>query len=174
MRCSLPSLVWARHWLCELRCWLVGLIAALWLVAGPAAAVAEADSGPFSVQDSHGSSYQLRIFRQPDPDHAGGWRLRLTNLDPQAAVSHSLPLEIRESPTRRWSLANVSSELVPQGETVLPPQSAQFDLGELEPRPAGFLPLQARLAPASGSDEPMASLLLGAEPAALLHELPES
>jgi hypothetical protein len=68
---------------------------------------------------------------------------------------------------QHWRLDNRSKELVPEGQEVLPRQSAQFDLAELKPVPEAFLPLQLTLPLEQG----FAQILLGGEQVTRLHQI---
>lgn len=69
---------------------------------------------------------------------------------------------------RRKNSGSVSSVwLVDFLGALPPPQSAQFDLGGLLPRPSGALPLHLQ----GPLDEGVAELMLGAEPVAALSGL---
>ncbi len=148
---------------------LWALLLALVLVLLPARAGA-AEIQRWDLRDGEGEPWGLVVFPQPDPAYAPGWRLRLTARRPAAALDHHEPLQLDDGLGHLWQLANRSSELVAPGESALPPQSAQFDLEALQPRPSAVLPLHLKLALVDGE----ADLVLGPDQVAALSSLPQA
>ncbi|MCP9848519.1 DUF3122 domain-containing protein [Cyanobium sp. Morenito 9A2] len=105
----------------------------------------------WTIADSHGDRWQLLLVEPFDPAAAGDGRLRLNGLSPGAQTDHAAALQLSDAMGGQWPLGNRSAERVPSGAPVLPPGSAQFDLGRPEPGPSAFLPLQLRLTMADGS-----------------------
>ena len=122
----------------------------------------------WDLRDGDGEPWGLVVSPQPDPAYAPGWRLRLTARTPAAALDHHEPLRLDDGLNHLWQLDNRSSELVAPGESALPPQSAQFDLEGLQPRPSGVLPLHLKLVLVDGE----ADLVLGPAQVAALSNLP--
>lgn len=152
--------------------WLSALLAVLMslvLLARPAVA-ADAVTQRWDLRDDAGQRWGLVLFAQPDPAYPKGWRLRLTAGLGSVALDHHQPLQLDDGLGHHWILGNRSLELVQPGEGRLPIQSAQFDLGDLQPRPSDGLPLHLRVALEDG----VADLVLGPDQLTALHTLPAS
>lgn len=161
MRISAQSLRWSP--------W-VRLLAVLLAVVVWASPVAAADASPqrWELRDAAGQRWGLVLFSQPDPAYPSGWRLRLTALVGRSALDHRQPLQLDDGLGQAWLLENRSEELVSPGQGELPPQSAQFDLAGLQPRPSAVLPLHLRVPLEDGEAE----LVLGPDQLTALHALP--
>ena len=144
-----------------------GLLLALVFVLLPAGAGA-AEIQRWDLRDGDGEPWGLVVFPQPDHAYLPGWRLRLTAGGSGAALDHREPLRLDDGIGHLWRLENRSAELVAPGESVLPLQSAQFDLEALQPRPSAVLPLHLKLVLVDGEAE----LLLGPDQVAVLSSLP--
>lgn len=143
------------------HCW-VGLLLAFVLIGVPWSAPAQAAApSQWTLTDTSNTTWQLAVFERD------GWRLRLTSLNPSVSPDHTRPLLVTDGLHQHWTLDNCSKELVPEGQEVLPRQSAQFDLAELKPVPEAFLPLQLNLPLEQGSSQ----ILLGAEQVTRLHQI---
>ena len=154
--------LWWSPWL---RLLAVLLAVVLWVRP-----VAAADASPqrWDLRDAAGQRWGLVLFSQPDPAYPSGWRLRLTALVGSAPLDHRQPLQLDDGSGQRWLLENRSEELVAPGDGGLPPQSAQFDLAGLQPRPSAVLPLHLRVSLEDGEAE----LVLGPDQLNALHALP--
>jgi hypothetical protein len=150
------------------RCWgllvLVLVLQAVVLVAPGAVPALEARY--WLLQDQDGHAWSLTLLEQGDPSYPAGLRLRITDRSGGQPLDHSRSLRLRDGLGGVWELDNRSSELVPAGETLLPPASAQFDLAGLEPRPRAELPLALEV-PLAGGDR--ARLVAGAAAVDALH-----
>lgn len=150
----------------------VRLLLLLVLMFALAAPVQAADGAMqrWSLLDGAGGRWAVLLFSQPDPAYPSGWRLRLTALIGPQVLDHQRPLELDDGLGHHWQLENRSAELLPSGGGSLPPQSAQFDLEALIPRPSEALPLHLRVPLEDG----VADLLFGPDPISALHTLPAS
>lgn len=148
---------------------LAAAVLALLLIALLAAPLAAPALAPRSwlLQDQDGRGWSLTLLEQADPAYPAGLRLRLTDRSDAQRPDHSRPLRLSDGTGGSWQLANRSQELVPAGEQVLPPGSAQFDLAALQPRPRSELPLLLQLPLDSGA---VVRLIAGPAPVAALHD----
>lgn len=145
---------------------VLGLALLLAVLACPPEALA-LEPRSWLLKDQAGRSWSLTLLEQADPAYPDGLRLRLTDRSGSEPLDHQRSLRLSDGLGGAWQLANRSEELVPAGRDLLPPESAQFDLAGLEPRPRAELPLLLEVPLDSGG---VAELLAGPDPVAALHD----
>lgn len=145
---------------------VLGLALLLVVLACPPEALA-LEPRSWLLKDQAGHSWSLTLLEQADPAYPDGLRLRLTDRSGSEPLDHQRSLRLSDGLGGAWQLANRSEELVPAGRDLLPPESAQFDLAGLEPRPRAELPLLLEVPLDSGD---AAELLAGPDPVAALHD----
>jgi hypothetical protein len=150
---------------------MAALFALVLLLALPLPSMAADPPQRWSLSDADGRGWGLTLFTQPDPAYPEGWRLRLNASRSDLRVDHERPLRLRDNLGGAWTLRNCSPELVPAGGAALPAGSAQFDAGDLVPRPSDVLPLQLSVPLADGRET---TISLGPEVAVALHSLPQA
>jgi hypothetical protein len=107
-------------------------------------------AGSWSLSDGAGHRLSAKLFEQPFSEYPSGLRIRLNAVDGKTTLDHSQQLVFSDAMGQEWSLPNRSEEIVPKGDSSVPPGSAQFDLDALMPRPSEALPLHLAVPTAEG------------------------
>jgi len=118
---------------------LLAIALSLLLTLG-ASSTAAAAPQRYRLHDQNGNSWLAVVIDEPQADGLH-WSLRLTATDSDTALDHRAAMTMSDAVDHTWTLANTSRSMVPDNETPMPQESAQFSLAALNPVPADTRPL---------------------------------
>jgi hypothetical protein len=128
----------------------VGLLVLAPLFAPGAASAAET-TGNWFLDDGSGHTLGAMLFERSDVNTPSGLRLRLNAESSPLKLDHARPLVLTDENQQTWSLANRSEELLINAGGAIPPASAQYDAGCLNPIPDDGVTMQI-MVPSSAGD----------------------
>lgn len=128
----------------------VGLLVFTPLFAPFAASAAET-TGNWFLDDGSGHTLGAMLFERSDVNTPSGLRLRLNAESSPLRLDHARPLVLTDENQQAWSLANRSEELLINDDGAIPPASAQYDAGCLNPIPDDGVTMQI-MVPSSAGD----------------------
>jgi hypothetical protein len=128
----------------------VGLLLFTPLFAPFAASAAET-TGNWFLDDGSGHTLGAMLFERSDVNTPSGLRLRLNAESSPLRLDHARPLVLTDENQQTWSLANRSEELLINDDGAIPPASAQYDAGCLNPIPDDGVTMQI-MVPSSAGD----------------------